>query len=596
MRIPSFPPRSRDAVLLAGILQGILLGALAYALAESRNDPDFLEAIPWRDYPIAYIPYTVILFTGILAPLAFYCVQDAPTRRQWRVLAAAVAIIAAIGVYQGWVIDLPVENTGSLILDALILSFAVVLAIPALAVGAVERSVYPCLAESVMKTLGVLICAGFALGFFWIVLSICLGLFDIVGLIDFRWRGFWLFALVCASAIVFAGGLLLARRETSRAESLLGFFARLGGKMFFPVAAAGIVFVLTWATSYEALQKTHRAAAILLSFVALLIFLFNLRTRCGIEEMKGKRVFHVFCWLAALVMTLGAASGLYERIGQYGLTQARIWALFVNLVALAFVTGYAASALFKSGNLAARVNLFVAGGIVAGILLMLGGILDPIRISVDSQVRRIQEITSLDDEAAWNTLKSALEELLENRAHRHGWAALEALAAPLEAPPESLAAQIARFAQLARKGGLWAIERQRQANRCQETLRVYPGEEAVPQELFRALENRISCKNKAEQIFWKTRFPNEEADSYIFLAQGYGYYNNTIWQEKEGKWEKTGKLVSLNSCEYDYALSGALIEAILAGKAASIKPAPQRVSVDAVTLDGQPAFLRCEEK
>jgi hypothetical protein len=572
--------RANLPILLTGSIQGVLLGVLSSA----------------TDFVVFLVGYSamlhaMLLFFALLAPLILYCAQDAPLRRQWRVLAAAIVIVLLIGAYQGWVIfDDPRSSTGILILEAMILSLAIVLTVPAIAAGAANPA-YPRRIESTQKTLETLVGAGFALALFWISAAICLTLLDIVGIIDFQWRGFWRFVLVCASCVVFAGGVLLARRELSRVSALFSFLARLGGWMFFLVGGVGILFVLAWATSFEALRKTHRAATILLCFVTLLIFLFNLRTRCGTEEMKGKgeRVFHALCWLAATIMTLAAAFGLHERIDHYGLTLLRVWALFVNLAALVFVTGYAAQAIFGRGNLA-RVNLLVAGGIAVGILLMLGGVLDPVRISVNHQLRRIEAITTLDDESR-KKLADALKGIWKNRDHRHGREALEALAAPVDAPPDSPAAQRARYARIIlEEGNAWSLYRLMENEKCQKTLIVYPGKEVAPEELTKKLADRISCQkeNREEQgILWKMRFAGEEMDSYVLLSPKRYSDTNSIWQEKDGSWEKVGEL-ELLSCDRDrHEYIKTLIAAILAGKTGS-----DRTPAEAVTIHGMD-FLRC---
>jgi ABC-type multidrug transport system permease subunit len=115
-------------------------------------------------------------------------------------------------------------------------SIAIILAVPAIAAGAASPA-YSRWVESTLGALASLIVAGCTLAFFWILSGICFALFDTIGIIDFDWRGFWHFVLICASCVVFAGGVLLARREASRVSVLFSFFARLGGMLLEAVLA-----------------------------------------------------------------------------------------------------------------------------------------------------------------------------------------------------------------------------------------------------------------------------------------------------------------------------------------------------------------------
>jgi hypothetical protein len=227
-----------------------------------------------------------------------------------------------------------------------------------------------------------------------------------------------------------------------------------------------------------------------------------------------------------------------------------------------------------------------------GILLMLGGVLDPTRISVNSQLRQIEAITALDDESK-KKLADALTGLWENRAHRYGKEALEALAAPVDAPPDSLAAQRARYAGIILKeNSAWHLHHQLENEKCQTALLVYPGGEAVPEKLAEKLADRvyrISCQERDErkEILWKTRFAGEERDSYVFLSPTVYSDTSPIWQEKNGAWEEVGELKSL-SCDRDkYEYIRTLIAAVRAGKTAS-----EHTPAEVVTIHGMD-FLRC---
>src|SRR5690606_22855439 len=99
--------------------------------------------------------------------------------------------------------------------------------------------------------------------------------------------------------------------------------------------------------------------------------------------------------LALLPMMAVAGYALWLRLEQYGLTPERIWALLVWLVLSVMALGAGMDALSSArGGTPNRLlpvsNVAAALVAVLGIVLLLGGPLDPRRLSVDSQLNRLE--------------------------------------------------------------------------------------------------------------------------------------------------------------------------------------------------------------
>ncbi|MEB3735886.1 DUF4153 domain-containing protein [Halopseudomonas pachastrellae] len=128
------------------------------------------------------------------------------------------------------------------------------------------------------------------------------------------------------------------------------------------------------------------------------------------EQAAWMRWVMVAGKLALLPMMAVAGYALWLRLEQYGLTPERIWALLVWLVLSVMALGAGMDALSSArGGTPNRLlpvsNVAAALVAVLGIVLLLGGPLDPRRLSVDSQLNRL-ETNRLSEDAFINFLRS----------------------------------------------------------------------------------------------------------------------------------------------------------------------------------------------
>jgi hypothetical protein len=554
--------------LLTGLIQGILLAVLGEILRRNLIQTHLQAG-----------GFCVLFLAGVLMPLAFYCGGISFRRWMWGCFAL---ILLCIGVYQGWMLEMPLKGRfESLFIVALALSLPVMLIVPGLAAQTLpSQKRYAQWVESTLRVCAILLGAGFALGLFWILLGTSSALFDLIE-IEFPRRHVFHLS-VAVSCTVFGYGVAKGWQGGARVDAWMSRLTLLIGWIFPFAALIAVLFVLSWTWKLEALIETHRAASILLWFIALLAFFFNLQSRCGTREPDAGwwRLLGTLGWLAAVPMFFVAAYGIHERIGQYGLTPDRIWASFVTLIAALFVFGYTARFLFgrHGPGLVAKTNIAAVFVIATGVLALTSGLLDPQRISVNSQLRRIDQLA---DEKLYDAIY-----FFRRSGSVYGQEALHELA-QTDAAPDSPAGQRVQYAKMVLENkDYWEVRKARDKETWRaylNTLYVYPDKEKIPPELIEAFildERKPNIPDDASAaIFWKVRFAPDESDSYVFLKQNEEQFNRHassgwVWKNRAGKWEVIGAL-EVSCAQNNRGAPSALFEAVLAN---TVQLAPKKRS------------------
>ena len=192
-------------------------------------------------------------------------------------------------------------------------------------------------------------------------------------------------------------------------------------------------------TGLAPLFGTRSGASTVLSASAALIVLLSAAYQDG-----ETRIPTALRWagraaaLALAPLVLIAADALWLRVGQYGLSPARIEAIACAVIAAGFAAGYAFAAVRRKGAWMQPLeltNVVMARVAMLAILLLFTPIADPGRLSVDDQVGRL---------LAGKTAPGKFDfDFLTYKAGRYGSDALKVLAA-LKGSPRSV--QIAALA------------------------------------------------------------------------------------------------------------------------------------------------------
>lgn len=235
--------------------------------------------------------------------------------------------------------------------------------------------------------------AGFT-GAFWILLYLGASLFKLIGIEAFQKLITEEAFAIPATTVMFAAAVQLTDVRSSLVRGVrtvaLTLLAWLLPLM--TLIAAAFLASLPF-TGLEPLWKTRAATALLLTAAAHLIVLVNAAYQDGEDAPPV-----VLAWAARLAglllvpISLLAAYGLALRIGQYGLTPERVFAAAFVVVAAGYALGYTIAAVRPGAWMKAleRTNIAQAFVAIVLILALFTPIADPARLSVASQVKRLE--------------------------------------------------------------------------------------------------------------------------------------------------------------------------------------------------------------
>jgi hypothetical protein len=289
--------------------------------------------------------------------------------------------------------------------------------------------------------------SGMFVGVLWLALGLGAALFKLIGidavqkLIGERWFSLPVTGLAFAAAVQ----LTDVQAALIRGVRTVGLVLLAWLLPVMTLLAIAFLAALPF-TGLAPLFGTRSGATTLLWAAAVLIVLGN-----AAYGDDGASAPVVLRWtvraasVALVPLVLIAADALWLRMRQYGLTPARIEASLCALVAAGYASGYAWAAVRRRGRWMQPLELtnVVMAHVVALIILVLfAGILDPARLSVDSQVGRLLAGHVAPDKFDFD--------FLTYRSGRYGTDALKRLVALKGGPREAriaLAAQAGRAKQ-----------------------------------------------------------------------------------------------------------------------------------------------------
>jgi hypothetical protein len=148
-------------------------------------------------------------------------------------------------------------------------------------------------------------------------------------------------------------------------------------------------------TGLQPLWATGHASAVLLGTAAILVLLINTAYQNGEIEQQIVRVLRWSARVAAILLMPLVSMAVYSlglRVLDYGWTTDRIIAAVCVLIAASYATGYLWAAIGKGKWLThvASTNVLTALLILAVLLSLFSPLADPARISVASQLARLE--------------------------------------------------------------------------------------------------------------------------------------------------------------------------------------------------------------
>lgn len=273
---------------------------------------------------------------------------------------------------------------------------------------------------------GALVCLG------WMLLTLWGELFKLIGIRFFAELFMERPFVYLATGLLFGLGLMIGRtqqRPVQMARSVL--FALFKGLL--PVLSL-VVLMFVASLPFTGLEplwqrdggvwRGYSVAMVLATILAFQVLFLNAVYQDGEAPPPYPRWLRLMVeasLVAMPVLGLLAMHAAWIRLGQYGWTADRFWAMAAVSVLFLYSLGYSVAALWRRGRWLARLpqaNIAMALVIVALVVVGNSPLLDPHRLSAASQGKRLQAMPA--GEVAMRDL-----EWLRFEAGRHGVAALQ---------------------------------------------------------------------------------------------------------------------------------------------------------------------------
>lgn len=347
-----------------------------------------------------------------------------------------------------------------------------------------------------------------------------------------------------------------------------------------PVAAiivAGFLCSLPF-TGLQALWETRHATSVLLSAVVVLVVLINAAFQNG-EAVAGVQTIVRLSTRAACILIFPlTVIGIYAlglRVAQYGWTTDRIIAAACLLVASCYAIGYAWAAYQYDTWLRplAAVNVTAAFLAIAVVLALFTPIADPARISVNSQMARLESGKAAVGQFDFRYLRF--------EGGRYGKAALDRLK-QWSAGPD--AAAVRREAALA----LALADNQRWSGNklaavpisVEENVTAWPAGARLPASFVSqkweqvADDSKPNCLNskKGRCDGFMIDMTGDGVDE-VLLIDGNGGDNALMAQGPDGSWR------SIGSIDYQYSRCKPLVEKLRSGDFSVVAPTVRELEV-----------------
>lgn len=385
-------PATRAGIVLVGAIQGFICYLVTWYIAYADLPADSF----WL---VCVVPATVVLSTTLALSVTSF-----KQRTLWLALAVIVLAVAGMGAWLKWTLY-GLERWD--IRDALIFFGFNLLLMSFLMLPWLQRKLHPASGNDFYTdfhnrswhnalTLALIFLSN---GLFWLVLFLWAELFKLVGIRFFEMLFFdtdWFIAI--AIGAVSACAAILARMQLRLIQALQNLLTLIATGLLPLVALLSLLFIAVLPfVGFDAISARTSAAGLLLSLSMLLLILATVvwsPQRVLLPYPFPLRWLIRVALLVAPVYPLLTTWALWLRIGQYGWTPERLYAVLTTLVALVWAVGFCISVINPRRN-PLSVQRYVTPAVallaLACLILIHTPILDPWRISVASHMARYHD-------------------------------------------------------------------------------------------------------------------------------------------------------------------------------------------------------------
>ena len=379
---------TRGAIVLIALLQG-----LALYLVQELGD-----SWPFQDIGSRYRWHAWVLTVPTALALTLVDLRD---RRMWLHAALASVVVLGLASWIGW----NLQGETGLDSEPLRMPFSLAMAIATfislpwwqhrLQQGHWRASYDALFQRAWQNGLTLALAAAFTL-LTWMLLWLWGALFDLLKIAFFR-ELFREPAFIALATGTLAGFGVLIGRTQERAIQITRhvLFAMCRGLL--PLLSfITVIFTLSLPfTGLGALWGTRSAAFLLLTLVLLLVSFVNAVYQHDSDAPPYPAWLRRLVEASLLALPVLAGLALYAtalRIGQYGWTVERFWAVLIAVVVIGYALGYAWAAMHRRGRWLQGlepVNRWMCWVVLATALLASSPVLDPVRITLASQRARL---------------------------------------------------------------------------------------------------------------------------------------------------------------------------------------------------------------
>ena len=375
---------------MAGVIAGqaVLLAGLGAVL-----DGDLWP----RDNPAVLVPMFTLVFAWPC--LVLFAAEPGSFRRTAAFAAGCAAVAVLLGAYVGRQAT-PVDKFNVEMLYLIYVASGLVAGFIALAfmqqLVAREPIRYAALFTNAWRNLLVAGLSLALLGGVAILLALWAALFSILG-IDALADTFtepWF--ILPTAGVAFGLGTVLFRRRDGLVDGLVGLVESLARYLLPVVLVIVAVFLVTLPfVSVAALWDTGLGSRILIALGAIAVLLVCIAYRPGADLRYPRPVQLSVTGVVAVlpVLSVLALAGILIRVGQYGWTVSRCWAVTYAAILALFSFGYLWGVIRHRAEwprVTAPVNVSVACLVLVVLLLQNTPLLDFRAISTKSQLARVE--------------------------------------------------------------------------------------------------------------------------------------------------------------------------------------------------------------
>lgn len=378
----------RVAMLIIAVVQGILLFALYRAF-----DTDFWPSDdPLWSYPL----WTLAIAVPLLLLLSL---NHGNERRVVQLVAGWAAVLALLAIYTGWQAEpfeeFPVGSLTFVFCASMTLACFKALMYLQQRANQVPLTYQVLFTNSWRNFLVTALSAIFVL-IFWLILVLWGELFRVIEIDFFRdlFREDWFIFPVLGFALGL--GMIIFRNLTRVIDTITKLLHALIKLLLPLIITVAVIFLAALPfVGLDVLWATGNGTALLLWLLAVILFFTNAVYQDGRETNPYAPVVHRLIFSGLCIMPIISALSLYGlvlRLNQYGWSVERCWAFVVWLILTLLAVGYVMGIVRRRAEWTidlARVNRYMGLVVLALMILANSPILDFRKISLNSQMNRV---------------------------------------------------------------------------------------------------------------------------------------------------------------------------------------------------------------